>query len=425
MLDWPPMAPQLDVSGSPHVEGRLLPRLSDRAAALTVAALSRLAVFVAAFLSVKYLHYPGHHNALKSGFRGLLGAGWMHKDATWFIAIARGGYASKHQSTAFFPLYPLLVRLVALPTAQHYLAAGIIVSLVCYAGAMVALYCLVADLWDTRVAAITVMFISVFPSALVFNAVYSESLFLALTVVCLLCAQRGHWLGAGLAGLLASLTRSTGLLLVPPLLLIYAGQQGWTWRHVSLAWPRDRRLASLLLVPVGLGLYVAYLWWRFGRPLLFLSAERHHWGRRLDWPFVDVWRCLHGVTHTIRYLAASQSHLLAALRPDHSAADLVAINLFPMAALLFAVAAIALGWRRLPAAYTAYGLAAAAFPLFFPTPMIAMFSYHRFVLMAFPLFMATALATRQHTVLRWSLLGLSFLCMLWLTGHFAIDANAV
>ena len=54
-----------------------------------------------------------------------------------------------------------------------------------------------------------------------------------------------------------------------------------------------------------------------------------------------------------------------------------------------------------------------------------MFSYHRFVLMAFPLFMAMALATRKHAVLRWSLLAVSFVLMLWLTGHFAVDANAV
>ena len=290
MLGRPPMVPQLDVSGGQLADGRLVPRLSDRAVALIAAAFSRIAVFVAAFCAAKYLRYPGHRQALHRGLRGLLTEPWLLKDATWFIAIAKHGYVDKHSATAFFPLYPLLVRLVALPTDQHYLAAGIIVSLACYAGAMVALYCLAADLWNTRVAAITVMFISVFPTALVFDAAYSESLFLLLTVVCLLLAQRDHWLLAGLAGLLASLTRSTGLLLLPPLLLIYARQQGWTWRHVSLAWPRDRRLASLLLVPAGLLLYVGYLWWRFGQPLLFLSAERTHWGRRLDWPFVDVWR---------------------------------------------------------------------------------------------------------------------------------------
>ncbi len=202
-------------------------------------------------------------------------------------------------------------------------------------------------------------------------------------------------------------------------------QQGWTWRHVSLAWPRDRRLGSLLLVPVGMLLYVGYLWWHFGQTLLFLSAERHHWGRRLDWPFVDVWRRFHDTVHAVSYLAASHSHLFAALRPDHFAASLVAMNLFPLAALIFAIVAIALGWRRLPPAHTAYAVVAAAFPLFFPTPGIAMFSYHRFLLMAFPLFMAMAVVTSKHAVLRWSLLTVSFVCMLWLTCHFAVDANAV
>jgi hypothetical protein len=419
------MVPQLDVSGGQRVDGRLVPRLSDRTAALVAATVSRLAVFVAGFGAAKYLRYPGQRRAASHGLRGLLSEPWLLKDATWFISIARHGYADKHDATAFFPLYPLLVRLVALPTDQHYLAAGVILSLACYAGAMIALYCLAADVWDTRVAAITVMFISVFPTALVFNAVYSESLFLLLTVGCLLAAEREHWLLAGLAGLLACLTRSAGLLLLLPLLLIYARQRGWTWRHVSLSWPRDRRLASLLLVPMGLLVSVAYLWWRFGQPLLFLSAERHRWGRRLDWPFVDVWRCLQSAGHTLSYLAASHSHLFAVLRPDHHAASLVAMSLFPLAALVFAVVAIVVGWRRLPPPYTAYAAVAAAFPLFFPTPIYPMFSFHRFVLMAFPLFMAVALVTRKHAVVRWSLLAVSFVLMLWLTGHFAIDANAV
>ena len=59
----------------------------------------------------------------------------------------------------------------------------------------------------------TVVFLSVFPTAFFFQAIYSESLFLLLSVACFLAARRGRWALAGAAGFLASLTRNTGLLL--------------------------------------------------------------------------------------------------------------------------------------------------------------------------------------------------------------------
>src|SRR3954447_4144598 len=62
-------------------------------------------------------------------------------DTTWYLAIALDGY-TQVKRTAFFPLYPLLVRIVATPFAPlgniwgAYLLAGIAVSLVAFAAGL-------------------------------------------------------------------------------------------------------------------------------------------------------------------------------------------------------------------------------------------------------------------------------------------------
>ena len=57
--------------------------------------------------------------------------------------------------------------------------------------------------------------------AFFFSAVYSESLYLALSVGLFVCARRGRWMWVGVLGALAGATRSTGLVLALPALMIY------------------------------------------------------------------------------------------------------------------------------------------------------------------------------------------------------------
>jgi Gpi18-like mannosyltransferase len=160
-----------------------------------------------------------------SGFAERLFEPWAHWDGVWFIRIAADGYAAHDYSQAFFPLYPLLLRLVAPLTGGDYVVAGVLVSLACYGGAMALLYRLVRADLGSRVALWSVVLISVFPTALVFQAVYSESLFLLLVLASFSAARRGRWWAAGLAGLLAALTRSTGLALLVPLALMWWEQR--------------------------------------------------------------------------------------------------------------------------------------------------------------------------------------------------------
>ncbi len=399
---------------------------ADWVVAVAAAVVTRVAVFAAAGAWARYLHYRGHHATVEAGLRGILLRPWDHRDSVWFIRIAASGYsAAQPDRSAFFPLYPLLIRVLGAPAGHRYQIAGMVLSLVAYGLAMLVLYRLTATLTDTRTAAITVVLISVFPTAVVFNAVYSESLFLLLTVTCLWLAWDRRWALAGIAGLLATLTRSSGILLLPPLLMLYAQQRGWTWRSIRLAWPRDLRLAWTAMIPLGLIAYMSYLWVRFGDPRLFSEAELTHWRRALAWPWVDLWRGLHASVAAVHGLAVHHAGFRHGLLPGGRVGLRIVPTVFPLLALGFAGFAIALGWRRLPPAFTLFALLSVLFPLLFPSQLYPLWSVPRFVMVTFPLFIAWGIALKSRPAWRWSLIGLSFVVMLWLTGAFAIGTNAV
>ena len=393
--------------------------LPDWGIALAVAFVARLSVLVVGYLVVANRRVGGAHWS----FVARLTREWAFKDGGSFIAIARGGY-SRPNGAAFFPLYPLALRAAALVTGGDYPLAGVLLSLAAYAVAMVLLYRLTAAEFDTRTAALAVALISVFPTALSFGLVYSESLFLALTLAAFVFARGGRWPAAGAAGLLAVATRSTGLVVLPALFLIYGAQQGWGWRSVSLRYPRDLRLGWLLLVPVGLFVYMGYLWWRLGDPLAFSVAERVRWGRTLAWPTDDVvrgYRAAATALHTLYRHKGGLEPYLTATTAGHGAL----LRLFAFVTLVLAVAGIGLCWRRLPWGYTAFAGASVLVPLLYPARLHPLYSFPRFTLVIFPLFMALGFVLRKRPVLAWVLIAVSFVGMLWLTRLFALDLPVI
>src|SRR5262249_42625841 len=52
---------------------------------------------------------------------------WRRWDAGWYLGIAQHGYFNA-QSTAFFPLYPRLLRVTAVLTGGHWTTAGLLVA---------------------------------------------------------------------------------------------------------------------------------------------------------------------------------------------------------------------------------------------------------------------------------------------------------
>jgi len=287
-------------------------------------------------------------------------------DAGWFLRIAEHGYDTK-QSAAFFPLYPLCVRALAVVLRSH-LAAGFVISLVSAAGAAAILY----RLSRSRDA---VLLLALYPIAYVFTSVYSDGLFLLFALAAFDAAVRGRSVAAGVLGGLAVATRLLGLALLPAL--------------VVLLWRRGpARLTPLLLLPAALGAYMLYLHEHFGDAFAFAHAESGYWLRHTPalGPLTGLWDAVHSGEQVLAQLVL---HLPADGR--YGKPEQFAIwNLTNLALLVAAAFLTWVAWRRLGAAYGLYSLATLVIVLSSPAAVVPLTSLPRFLLADFPLFIVLA-----------------------------------
>jgi hypothetical protein len=272
---------------------------------------------------------------------------WYRWDAAWYLRIAGNGpqmgysqytenAAHNYGAFAFFPLYPLAVRVaaIAVPGAlaavpaggiprARLLVAAIVVANMAFVLALVALYALARARAGPAAARRAIWLLCLFPTTVFFSAPYSESLFFLWVVLFFLALERGRWLQAGLCGALAAATRSFGVALAVPYLVCY-WQQGWSRpsppngrvqpshfvgraAHPTLTGRGGSRRGGALrgrlgalwpvtLIPLGLLGYMAYLKLAWGDPLLFREAEKA-WGRSLAAPWVGI---VDGLTWSLR-----------------------------------------------------------------------------------------------------------------------------
>jgi len=218
---------------------------------------------------------------------------WGVWDTAWYMGIALHGYSGAPRTNpgqvgmsdvVFFPLYPVLSRWLGWAIGSDYLA-GLIISNACLVGASVLLYRLARVDYGEPAALRAMEYLYLFPMAFVFSAFYTESLFLFLVLASLYCARRERWLLCGACGLLAALTRPTGVLLVLPALIEYLSARGFEWRRVRL------NILCLLLMPLGTCLFCAFCYRLTGDFLAFSHVEAA-WGRHWGNPGTVVWSSL-------------------------------------------------------------------------------------------------------------------------------------
>ena len=280
-------------------------------------------------------------------------------DSDWYLRIAESGYRWPSSTPAFFPLYPAAVAVVGRILGDHFLVAGVLVSLAASAAAFVLLFEVVRLRLGPRDARRTVLYLAVFPTSLFLGVVYGEGLFLALAIGTFLLAERGRLGWAAVVAGLAILTRAQGLALLPALALF--------------AWRSERRVRSLALLAVPVALFLVYplvleVW--IGRGLAFLDAQRV-WDRSLA-PLGPL------------------GGLVQAIGEGDVLGPLLAIALVALAVL---------AWRVLGAPYGVYALAALAIPMAFPSERLGgLYSFPRLALAAFPCLAALAVLGRDRRV---------------------------
>jgi hypothetical protein len=241
------------------------------------------------------------------------------------------------------------------------------------------------------VARLAVLVTAFAPMAFFFSAVYSESLYLALSVGLFWSARQGRWGVVGVLGAVAGATRSAGVVLALPAVILYLyGPR----EDRAPDFPRARRLASryrlrkdalwLGLIPVGLCLYAGYLGLSGGDALMPFHAQGV-WDRHFAGPYLGVWDGIKAGFDGARQLLSMQRHHVYFPIAAGSPFVIAGHNLMLLGFLLAAVPAVVGVLRMLPLAYGAYVLAALALPLSYPVAPQPLMSLPRFLVVLFPL----------------------------------------
>lgn len=192
--------------------------------------------------------------------------GW---DGSWYVQIARQGYGEESGVMAFFPGYPLSIRLVAAVTGLSDGTAAVLAALAWGALASVLLWALSSALGDRAFADRSTALFAFFPGSFVFTMAYSEPMMLAAAIGCLLCLHERRWVIAGLCGAVATATRPNAVVLV--------GCAAWA-ALVALRRSRHwKALAAPVLSLVGVGGYFAFLWRRTGSPWTWFDVQQDLW----------------------------------------------------------------------------------------------------------------------------------------------------
>jgi len=232
------------------------------------------------------------------GLSGALLGVWQRFDAIHYLRIASSGYSSTDLS-AFFPLYPLLVRALGTLLGRNYLLASLVISNIAAIFAVLLFYMLVIDEFDDQeLAKRTITYLVFFPTGFFLLAPYTESLAFLVSILAFREARHRRWLTAGIAGFACSLARAQGVLICL-LLAAEAARQYRQGKH-----PSPFFIFALAMPLVGLSSFLA---WRYfaGFPPIS-SVLFTYWQRISTVPFASVLITLQRMTEntaeSIEYL---------------------------------------------------------------------------------------------------------------------------
>ena len=269
----------------------------------------------------------------------VLAAPFVRWDSIHYLEIARHGYTNT-ADTSFFPLYPLLTRGLSAIIGSD-AVAGVLISLVAFAIALSLVYRLTQRELDRPAAQAVVLLLAFAPLSFFFSAVYTESLFLALSVGAVYSARCERWGCAAALVAAAALTRNTGILLIAPVGLMYLGRHGLKARGLLLVMPSVVALAGFLFYLHGLG----YGW------LAPLKSEAAY-GRQMIGPLAGLDHAVSGALSR-GYLPVAHGYRIVA--PRASGLFLPGIeDLILLAVLGLSVLLLLGAWRELPTPYFVY-----------------------------------------------------------------------
>ncbi|MBW2965293.1 glycosyltransferase family 39 protein [Candidatus Woesearchaeota archaeon] len=181
-------------------------------------------VFIILLTALAYFSLPFNEGMRQANFiypegsRVGLQSAYTTWDGTHYIYLAEQGYAPGQMSNAFYPLYPLLLRLLG-PVFSGTLIAGLLLSGVLSLFALCYLYMFVKERMNEQTAFVSGALFLAFPTAFFTSLLYAEALFILLAVMLFYYLYRGNTLQSTVCAFLLPLTRPQGILIAIPVLV--------------------------------------------------------------------------------------------------------------------------------------------------------------------------------------------------------------
>lgn len=181
---------------------------------------------------------------------------WVTKwDGAHYISIAQNGYQYPQQ--AFFPLWPLFLKAASLISSNYLIVY--LLSFILGATVFVLFYKLAEELFNQKIAKMSLIVFCSFPTTIFLIANYTENLYLLLAITSFYFLEKKKYLFSFITAGVSSSTRLVGIFI--------------TLSNVFFIKQKNKWLPYFLIGVMGVISYMMYLQIYFNDPLLFTKAQ--------------------------------------------------------------------------------------------------------------------------------------------------------
>ena len=314
---------------------------------------------------------------------------WANFDGEHYLLIAQRSYVEFEQ--AFFPLFPLLLKTISSLTSMPLIFAGLTISHLAFLLALIIFYKLLKIDYTSKQSLWVIIFLVFFPTAYYFGSVYTESLFLLLTICSFYFYRKNNFFLAGVFGFFASLCKFVGVFLFPAILIelflnvkSQKSKKGVGLLVIFLSRLRDMssqklKFLWLLLIPLGTLTYMFYLANVYGDPLFFIHAQSAFGANRSGDSLVLLPQVFFRYLKIVTMSSFTYQYIIAVLE---------------LAATVFFLLLSFLSFKKLRFSYALFAVCS----LILPTLTGSLSSMPRYVLTIFPLFIPLNLCLKKDIV---------------------------
>ncbi len=325
--------------------------------------------------------YDSHH------YYNISNYGYNNMDE--YLMITGHNYYPQMEA-CYFPLYPILMKILSFFFCLNSFVAGFIISNLCFLLALIFIKRLLMkkDIYSN----LPLLLVAFAPASMFFSAVYTESLFLLLVVLTFNFCLDKKWWAAGITGFLGALTRNAGVGLCA--LIFFEYLRSIDYKIKKIRFP----IISAVFPCIGLIGFMIFEYFTYGDFGAFYHYTFTHYARK------PVSFLLFLVAD---FLFGNMSHPLVFL-------NMLTCYLFSLAFIIMLFDKdVSLGYKIF-----AGGILYLSMSTLYGFPLSGMFSkgYIRYTLPCLPIFIYSS----KRQVLGYGILGISIYALYQFTTHFAV-----